>query len=69
MDGFAVQKADGSETYAVSKSDASRLLGRSMPFVEKWVRDGVVEVCQHPVHGTLVLVDSLWAAIPDEVKV
>lgn len=68
MDAFAVQKRDGSETYAVSTSDAARLIGRSTAFVSTWITKGTVEVCEHPVHGRLILVDSLWAAIPDEVK-
>lgn len=69
MDGFAVHTADGRETYAVSQADAARLIGRTLPFLYRWIRSEKVEVCQHPVHGRLVLVDSLWAALPEEMRV
>lgn len=68
MDGFAVEKQDGTETYAVSQADAARLAGKRLPFIYALIRNKQVEVCHHPVHGKLVLVDSLWAALPDEVK-
>lgn len=68
MDAFPVQKADGSETYAVSINDACKLIGRRRPFMQTWIAKGKVEMCRHPLHGPLVLVDSLWGAIPDEVK-
>lgn len=68
MDGFAVKKADGSETYAVSFTDAGVLVGRRRSFIESWVSKRVIETCQHPTEGRLVLVDSLWAALPEELK-
>lgn len=68
MDGFAVKKADGAETYAVSFTDAGVLVGRRRSFIEAWVSKRVIETCQHPTEGRLVLVDSLWAALPEELK-
>ena len=68
MDGFAVRKQDGSETHAVSYADAVKLTGLTMATLRRWIEVGKVQTCHHPTEGLLVLVDSLWAAIPEEVK-
>lgn len=68
MDSWAIQKKDGSETQAVSIRDAGKLIGRRATLVEQWIRKGQVEICLHPTEGKLVLVDSLWAALPEDVR-
>ncbi len=68
MDGFAVRKSDGAETYAVCYADAAKLIGRRRSVIEQWVAKRWIETCQHPTEGRLVLVDSLWAALPEELK-
>lgn len=67
MDGFAVRHR-GVETYAVAIPDARKLAGVSPAKMQTWLTKGLVKTCLHPTHGKLVLVDSLWAAIPDALK-
>lgn len=69
LDSWVVKKKDGSETQAVSIADAGRLIGKGPLTIEKWIKDGTIEICRHPMEGRLVLVDSLWAALPDEVRI
>lgn len=69
VDGFLVKNPDGSETYAISVMDAASLAGVTAWKIERWIQSGTVEFCRRPISGErLVLVDSLWAALPPELK-
>lgn len=69
VDGFLVRNPDGSETHAISVTDAARLAGVTTWRIERWIQSGQVEFCRRNGDDErLVLVDSLWAALPPELK-
>lgn len=68
MDAWTIQRTDGSETVGVEVSSAAQLCGVKRSVVEQWIEDGVVEIALAPTKERLVLVDSLWASLPEAVK-
>lgn len=68
MDGWTVRLPDGSEQVGVEIPDAVRLLGVGRPYVERLVAEGKVTVAIGPRQERLILVESLWAAIPEVVR-
>lgn len=67
IDALAVRRKDGTETYVVSLADAARLCKRSAWQISEWIEQGLVETTKIGT-AQYVLVDSLWAALPPEVR-
>lgn len=68
MDSWSVTRDGGVETSGVGISDAGRLIGVKPGVITRWIASGKVEVAFNPQRETIVLVDSLWEALPPEVK-
>ncbi len=65
--GRAVERVDGTATIAVTVDDAARLMGWRSDHMRRLIGQGKVDVCQDGPH-TYVLVDSLWALVPEEMR-
>lgn len=65
---FAVTRTlDGTQTHAVTKRDAARLMSWTEHKIQQTINNGLVDVCRHPMtHEHLVLVDSLALLIAQE---
>jgi hypothetical protein len=68
MDSWSVPIQGGGERSGVGISDAGRLIGVKAAVITRWITSGKVEVALNPQGETIVLVDSLWEALPPEVK-
>lgn len=65
---WPVQKGDGSATRVVTQRGAATLMGLKPRQIRAWVGAGKLETCIGSGHQTLILVDSLWAIVPEEFK-
>lgn len=68
MDAWDVEKNDGTQLSAVSIGDAARLVGVKVRVMEKWVLEGKIEIAFSPTREKLVVLESLWAFLPPELK-
>lgn len=58
---------DGTQTTAVTKRDAARLMSWTEHKVQQVINDGRVDVCRHPeTNEHLVLIDSLATLLTQE---
>lgn len=68
MDSWDIDRGDGTQTKGVEVPSAAKLLGLRTGVLEEWVASGRVEIVMSPTRERLVLIDSLWAAIPPDVR-
>lgn len=68
VDAWTVSKPDGTETLAVEVSSAASLVGLRSRILEQWITEGKVEIVLSRWQR-LVCVDSLWAALPETMKI
>lgn len=52
----------------ITVEDAARLVHIKVGTLEKWIGEGKVAICYTPTRDVRVLVASLWAALPAELK-
>jgi hypothetical protein len=69
MDAWEVHRIDGTEATAVSISDAAKLAGVRIRILEAWIDAGDLEVTFNARREKLVVIESLWAFLPQELKV
>jgi hypothetical protein len=63
-----VTRLDGSTALLVTIKQACLLVGRSAGTMDRWIKDGRVVVTMTPDHQRRIFVDSLWAALPIELR-
>ena len=63
-----VRRADGSSALLVTIKQACLLVGRKASTMDRWIKDGRVVVTMTPDHQRRIFVDSLWKALPIEVR-
>ena len=68
MDAWAVSRPDGTDTVGVEVNSAAKLIGVRHSAMERFIEDGTVEIAFAPTKERLVLIDSLWAMLPETFK-
>ena len=65
---LAVLPATGDRVEVVTIPDAARLIGRTQRCIEDWITEGKIKTCRTPDQGRRILVESLWLALPVELR-
>ena len=63
-----VTKADGTKIQVVTVIDAARLCDVMPRNIHEWISEGKVAICYTPTREKRVLLESLWLALPIDVR-
>lgn len=63
-----VHKGDGTDADVVTVIDAARLVGMKVGTIDAWIAEGKLAICYTPEKERRVFVDSLWRALPLELR-
>jgi len=66
LNSWPVTRDNGVKTRVVTVEDAGKLVDKPVRVIREWIRDGALETTQTTRRRMLVLVDSLWAQVPEE---
>lgn len=63
-----VKLVDGSTQAVVTVEDAAKLSGYTLRTIDGWIAEGKLTICYTPDRERRVFVQSLWMALPIELR-
>ncbi len=63
-----VRRADGTPAELITPRQAAILVGRKVSTIDRWIAEGRVLITMTPDHERRIFVDSLWMALPLELR-